>query len=534
MKDIGQGSSLIDFTDYNYIYIDKTEQIYSLLRSRRVFFSRPRRFGKSLVLDTIATLFEHGVEPYFKDTWIYDKWEEKTYPVLRLNFLEFSVTSYKDFCIDFAEVIADFAETNNIDYEPSKDPIEALDNLFESLDIIKQKIVILIDEYDCQMTANINNPELYKTFLEAVRTVYRYIKGKAQIRFMAITGVTRLQNTAIFSVGSDVLDMSNEHSIATIVGFTSDEIRKFYKDYLILAASYTNNCKTDEVTDDQREAVLEKLAEEYDGYCFDKLYKDKVFCTWSVNRFFHNLILSKKIKYEDYWYDNGGIPSILANYLKNQEIAIKHIKSETIEVKKDLFQNVISLLDIEPSVLMYQTGYLTLRSSLNSGNNVKLGLPNQEIKRAISRLLSAKIFPETLNRSVFEELFTSGNIENIVSKIQSHLNGLSYERYPITDESVFKGYLYMLFSASDLDVSQEVQNSKGRSDLEIEMPNLRVILELKYGESEKECTNKLEEAKNQILNRDYGNKYPKKDLLRLALVFNGAKKVRAITHYDKV
>ena len=534
MKDIGQGSSLIDFTDYNYIYIDKTEQIYSLLRSRRVFFSRPRRFGKSLVLDTIATLFEHGVEPYFKDTWIYDKWEEKTYPVLRLNFLEFSVTSYKEFCSDFDEVIADFAEVNNITYTSKNNPKQSIRSLFNSLNKLNQQIVILIDEYDCQMTANINNPKVYNKFLEIIRDMYGYIKGKPQIRFMAITGVTRLKDTTIFSVGSDILDMSNEHSISTIVGFTRDEIRKFYRDYLTLAASYTNNCKIEEVTEEQKEAVLGKLAQEYDGYCFDKLYKDKVFCTWSVNNFCSKLLTEGYLEYGDYWYDNGGIPSILANYLKKHEIDIKHITSETIEVKIDLFQNVISLLNIEPSVLMYQTGYLTLRSSLNSGNNVKLGLPNQEIKRAISRLLSAKIFPETLNRSVFEELFTSGNIENIVSKIQSHLNGLSYERYPITDESVFKGYLYMLFSASDLDVSQEVQNSKGRSDLEIEMPNLRVILELKYGESEKECTNKLEEAKNQILNRDYGNKYPKKDLLRLALVFNGAKKVRAITHYDKV
>ena len=90
MKTIAEGQLFSDFNAYDYIYVDKTDYIFNILRShRKIFISRPRRFGKSLTLDTIGTLFEYGVEPYFKDTWIYDKWSENTYPVLRLNFLEF-------------------------------------------------------------------------------------------------------------------------------------------------------------------------------------------------------------------------------------------------------------------------------------------------------------------------------------------------------------------------------------------------------------------------------------------------------------
>ena len=101
LKEIANTEIFTDFTTYNQIYVDKTKEIYSLIKSRRKFLSRPRRFGKSTILDTIATLFESGVDPYFKDTWIYDKWNETTYPVLRLSFIDFSVTNIANFERDF-------------------------------------------------------------------------------------------------------------------------------------------------------------------------------------------------------------------------------------------------------------------------------------------------------------------------------------------------------------------------------------------------------------------------------------------------
>lgn len=310
MKAIGQSASIKDFKDFNYIYIDKTEQIYSLLGQRRVFFSRPRRFGKSLVLDTIATLFEQGVEPYFKDTWIYDKWPQKTYPVLRLNFLDFGNDSLEKFTIKFNNYVCEFAKELQLEHDVvGIDPAETLLKLCNALK--DKKIVILIDEYDCQLTANINFPDLYQKFFSCIREIYATLKDKAQIRFLCITGVTRLKDATIFSVGSDIVDMSNDHSIATLVGFTRAEIKKFYGEYLAIAAMYANNCQLNEVTEAQKESILDKLAEEYDGYCFDEMYLDKVFSTWSINSFFSSLVRKQILEYGDYWYDNGGLPSIL-------------------------------------------------------------------------------------------------------------------------------------------------------------------------------------------------------------------------------
>ncbi len=276
MKKIAQGQSFKNFYNDNFIYIDKTKEISALINYGRVFFSRPRRFGKSTVLDTIATLFEKGVEPYFKDTWIYDKWTEKTYHVLRLNFLEFSVTSFDEFVNSFNNKLASFAKKNKLsDFSVQNTIYDTFVSLFDALE--EQRIVILIDEYDCQLTANINNPELYNKFQQTIRNLYAVIKGKKVIKFLGITGVTRLKDVSIFSVGSDINDATYDHRIATITGFTREEIKKYYIDYINLTASIQNNIALELVTEEQREEVLDRLALEYNGYCLINLIKKKCF-----------------------------------------------------------------------------------------------------------------------------------------------------------------------------------------------------------------------------------------------------------------
>jgi len=309
MKDISSTGSFIDFTLENFIYVDKTEYIPKLVKLKRVFISRPRRFGKSLTLDTIATLFETGVEPYFKGTWIYDKWTEPTYPVLRLNFLDLDKYSLEHFKQKLNAIISSFARDINVkNYEEKVEPEDTIYFLLDELRKEKRQIVILIDEYDCQMTANINNPDLYGDFKDCLREFYGAIKGKAAIRFLGVTGVTRLKNVSIFSVGSDINDITNDSTYSQLIGFTKDEIRKFYFDYLKLATAYEYNINEDNVTDEQLESMLDKLAQNYDGYCFDEDYEKKVFSTWSVNNFFQNVYKKKKIQFGEYWYSNGGVP----------------------------------------------------------------------------------------------------------------------------------------------------------------------------------------------------------------------------------
>ena len=228
MKDISSTGSFIDFTLENYIYVDKTEYIPQLVKLKRVFISRPRRFGKSLTLDTIATLFESGVEPYFKGTWIYDKWTEHTYPVLRLNFLDLDKYSLDLFKQKLNSIITAFAQDIKLkDYKEKVEPEDTIYFLLDELRKEKRQIVILIDEYDCQMTANINNETLYKQFQEKIKSFYANIKDKFAIKFLGITGVTRLKDVSIFSVGSDIRDITNASAYSQMIGFTRDEIKKY-------------------------------------------------------------------------------------------------------------------------------------------------------------------------------------------------------------------------------------------------------------------------------------------------------------------
>ena len=539
MKDISSTGSFIDFTLENYIYVDKTEYIPQLVKLKRVFISRPRRFGKSLTLDTIATLFESGVEPYFKGTWIYDKWTEHTYPVLRLNFLDLDKYSLDLFKQKLNSIITAFAQDIKLkDYKEKVEPEDTIYFLLDELRKEKRQIVILIDEYDCQMTANINNETLYKQFQEKIKNFYATIKNKWPIKFLGITGVTRLKDVEIFSIGSDIRDITNASAYSQMIGFTRDEIKKYYIDYLKLASSYENNCSVDNVTDEQIESLLDRLAKNYDGYCFDEFYKKKVFSTWSVNSFFQSIIENKFVDFGDYWYDNGGLPSILVNYLKTHKLnSLDYVeKDKTITIRVNDFKNPTSLTSINQNVLMCQTGYLTLRSPVYSKGFMTLGIPNSEVYNALLSLMALNIFDDTKLENVNEQILSqSKDVGEIIELFNTVLNTVSYDNYPISSEAVVQQLLYMYLKGICNSVSAELHSSKGRADLVIESDNRRIVFEFKYAKNEIEAKVKLSEAIEQIKTRDYGNIVPKKaELLRIAAVFNADPKVRAFTEYHEV
>ena len=541
MKAICQTGSFEAFSMYNAIYVDKTELIYSLVSlPNRIFISRPRRFGKSLTLDTIATLFETGVEPYFKGTWIYDKWTEPTYPVLRLNFLNFDKNSLEKFNNKLNSKITEFAELNHVtSYKEKEEAEDSIDHLLEQLRLENRQIVILIDEYDCQMTANINNETLYKQFQEKIKSFYANLKDKLAIKFLGITGVTRLKDVEIFSIGSDINDITNDSAYSQMIGFTRDEIKKYYIDYLTLAASYENKCRVEEVTDTQIESMLDMMAQNYDGYCFDEFYKKKVFSTWSVNKFFQSVVSNKFVYFGEYWYDNGGLPSILVNYLKTHELNIFDYldKDKSLKVTDDDFKNPTALTTINQNVLMCQTGYLTLRSSLNDSNIIALGIPNGEIYKALNKLLAAKFFKGTIDvtNDANENILDVGSVEDIISLLNTMVNTVTYDAYPLNSESSVQNYVKAYLLGAKQNVFSEIHQAKGRADLMIETNKRRIVIEFKYAKDETEAKAKLSEAIEQIKTRDYGNIVPRKDeLLRIAAVFNADPKVRAFTQYKFV
>ena len=538
MKLIAQSENIENIVDKDSIYVDKTEYIYNLTKQyERVFFSRPRRFGKSLTLNTIGTLFEKGVEPYFKETWIYDKWDHDKYPVLHLSFLEYSTTDLDSFKKSLCQPLRDFARLNGItDYTDDIEPNNLIRDIFTVMPD-EMQIVLLIDEYDRQLTANINSPELYEQFRICIRDFYGSIKGKKRIKFLAVTGVTRLKDVSIFSVGSDINDLSYDHAFSQMIGFTRDEIKKFYIDYLKLGISYEKHIDTDSVTATDVEEFLDRMAEQYDSYCFDEFYENKVFSTYSVNKFLQAIFQKQRVVFGDYWYDVGGLPSILMNYMESHNLNIEKLLTSEIAIPYNDFVNPTSLIDINENVLMCQTGYLTLKSEIVSGYGVTLGPANREVRTALFLLLSLKIFDTTAsafgltNRYVIEK----GNVEEIINLFNEVLAALSYDKYPVNDESVLRSLLQVYLLGKGHDVRIEQHNSKGRSDIIVNFPKRRVVLELKYTDTASEEQKKLDEAEKQIIEKSYGlEDLGDRELLQIACVFNGDKSKRQISMYKSV
>ena len=535
MRKIAQTKSFKNLIDSDCIYIDKTEQIFNLLQTDRIFISRPRRFGKSLMLDTIGTLFESGVDPYFRNTWIYDKWTDSKYPVLRFDFLKYT-EDYKEFANLFCKNVRLFARkldiTDSITAKPS--PVEVMFDLLKALNEHGIRIVILIDEYDSQLAANINDPELYEKFRIQLRNLYGVMKDDPSIRFLGITGVTRLKDVSIFSAGSDINDLSYYKPVSTIAGFTREEIRKYYTDYIDLAVSLEKGKPQEQVTESERDELLDRLSEEYDGYCFDSFYENKVFSTWSVIKFFKETAETRMMVFRNYWYDNGGMPTVLAKYLDTHSIRLEDYAGD-IDVGFSDFWDPSSLLDMRQEVLMCQIGYLTVKSPVPDGNQVTIGIPNKEVRRSFEKILVRRIFVRAdFSRIRNERLFSEASPADIVQRLNELFNTISYENYQHIDEKTIQGMLHAYFIGADQPVRTEVQSAAGRSDIILEYDSRRLVLELKYAGSEADCSRKLSEAVGQIKARKYGDTLPRKPVLKLALVFNGDSSVRQFTHYEEV
>ena len=289
--------------------------------------------------------------------------------------------------------------------------------------------------------------------------------------------------------------------------------------------------KDDPVRIDYVDKLVNKLAMEYDGYCFDEDFENKVFSTWSINNFFKESFNREKIKFGDYWFDNGGIPSILKNYLDNHELDVTEYSNKDIYISHESFSNPNSLLDINPTVLMCQTGYLTLHSELELGKNIILGIPNNEIRKALSNLLYYKTFgiePSISNIQI--NSLIEGNAEEIVSLFNAILNSISYDKYPIKDESSLRSHIQMYLQGAGLNILAESNSSKGRSDLQIEFDTTRIVIEFKYAKSTADLELLLEQASEQIIKKHYGDTLPlKKRIVKIAMVFDSLE--RSISEY---
>jgi len=465
------------------IYIDKTRQLFEIVNEGTYFFlSRPRRFGKSLFLDTIKCLFE-GKKELFEGLYIYDRWDwERKYPVIKISFGSGVATSTRKLtemiCFHLRE-----SETNN--------NVEAYDKsnygtYFNSLIIAcykryKTPVVILVDEYDKPILDNITNEALALEMRDSLRDLYSVIKDSDKyIRFAFLTGVSKFSKMNLFSGLNNLTDITLDKRYATICGYTHDNIKESFKEYL-------------------QDVDIDELKRWYNGYNF---IGESVYNPYDILLFF-----DKGNQFKSYWFETG-TPTFLIDMIREKRYYLPDL--ESIEVSEQTL-NTFDVGNIPIESLMFQTGYLTIKNITTIFTNTvyTLSYPNFEVKNAFNGYLIGYLTEHKFNhtgklyQSLLEDDFVElkAQIERLLSAIPYSSHGKLYNY-----EGFYVSVIYSFLASLGLDLTAEDITNRGRADLTLKFPdNSKIyIFEFKVIEDDMANTRKPLE---QIKEKRYFEKY---------------------------
>ena len=302
----------------NEIYIDKTALIYELASVRsKIFISRPRRFGKSLLVSTFESLFKNGLRD-FSGLKIEKLWKDKTYPVVRLDFSDLKdLPSAEEFQKSLRSMIATAFAAIGFRYDPADTVSLFLDQFKLWLSTLEtNSFVLLIDEYDAPLTAHLENSRLFNEIRTVLSRFYAVVKRyEGCLRFFFMTGITKYSQTSIFSELNNFDDITLNPAYATLIGYTEEEIKSGFAAYLRNAAEKLGTTE---------KHVLQNLRDNYDGFSFEPSAQSHVFCPWSVLNFFKY----PQQGFKNYWYESGGQPSLLLKYLEKHQL----VRPESFDV----------------------------------------------------------------------------------------------------------------------------------------------------------------------------------------------------------
>ena len=494
--------SFRDLRTDNCIYVDKTQHIYNLCTDTKMYFlSRPRRFGKSLLLSTLKELFM-GSEELFEGLWIKDKWDwTQKSPIIHLSFLSvpyitmglenglryFLLEQYKEQGLD-AKNITDISL------------------LFS--DLIKQlydrggKVVILIDEYDKpildymefhKITEAKANQEVLGLFYGALKDCDQYI------RLLFITGISKFTRVSLFSKLNNLTDLTVHPRYATMLGYTQDELEHYFAFYIESALSafphYT------------RQAFLDKVRRWYNGYSWDG--KTRLYNPFGI------LLFLDSQDFQGYWFVSG-TPTFIAKKMLEQSFF--HV--ENIETHIN-FLNQYSLDNLELTSLLFQTGYLTIKEKSEDGDLV-LSYPNQEVKEAMYTLLMDDMGKTAMGGGGvtvkhLKKAFMTNDLEQAEDILTALFGGLAFDVYTHQTqkqvEGFYHGLIHILFKCLGLHIQSEVHTTKGRADSLVETPTHIYFLEFKINSDAKT-------AFNQIVTKKYAAPYAADSRIKIGIGIN--------------
>ncbi|WP_091395923.1 ATP-binding protein [Arachidicoccus rhizosphaerae] len=484
-----------------YVYIDKTKIIHQLVETGQYYFlSRPRRFGKSLLVDTIEELFT-GSKELFEGLWIHDKWDwTQTNPVIHFDFAKLP---YKEVGLTEAINRAIAINATNLGIEVTGDNIkDCFRELIEKASA-KGQVVILIDEYDKPIIDFLDEPEVVDIHRSILKSFYSILKPSDDyIRLLLITGVSQFSQVSIFSDLNNLNNITLNTHYGGIVGITQQELEDNFAPEIIELKK-------------ENPDILPQIKQWYNGYTWNM--KTWVYNPFSVLNFMDDPI------FDNYWYATG-TPTFLFKLLK---------KSKLFDVdgmrigRSDLATFDISNAD--PGPLLFQTGYLTIKKTSADRKVIELGYPNEEVKESfLNGLLSTyrEIYPTGSMPVISDvkEALRNGDVPGLITQLNSLIATIPYDHWNAGTESIFNVIIYLTFKLTGVDVYTEVHSAKGRSDVLVKTERFIYALELKLDGT-------AEEALQQIKDKGYLQPYAADNRKKLAVGITFSSEKREVSTY---
>lgn len=484
-----------------YFYIDKTALIYKMVNTGSYYFlSRPRRFGKSLLVSTLDAYFR-GKKELFEGLAI-EKLEENwtKHPVLHLD-LNTSKYDSKEALIQKLEQTLDNWQE---EYEVPRDNYTC-DLRFENLVMrihkkYGERVAILIDEYDKPLLQNIDNSELQEELRGILRSFYSVIKSRDKdICFGLLTGVSKFGKLSVFSDLNSPDDISINREWATICGITEEEIRTQ------LSVGVDRMAEANGTT---REEALAMLKKRYDGYHFHPKAE-------GIYNPFSLLSALRKGEFGDYWFETG-TPTFVVNAMKRTNYNLNNLAEE--EISSDRL-NSIDAVEINPVPLLYQSGYLTIKGYDERFRLYQLGFPNEEVENGfINFLLPYYTSIEKEETAFFVQKFIKeierGEIDSFMSRLQTFYADNSYTVQG-KKELYFQNTMYVVFKMLGFYVDVERTTSRGRIDVVMKTSDYIYVMEIKIDGT-------ADEALAQIEKNGYAEPYAndKRTLYKIGINFS--------------
>ena len=517
--------SFKDLIEGKYLYVDKTGYIYDMLKkgspSKYWFLSRPRRFGKSLLIDTMENIFR-GNKELFRDTYIYDRYDFESYPVIRLNMIYVNEHDREHVRFQMSNMIRKIGEEYGV-LKGFDNPMYSPSDLFsELIDAVSRKegrpVAVLIDEYDYPLMENIHNAS-YEEIKGELANFYNILKASEEnIRFCFLTGVTRFPQVSIFSKLNNLLDISNDPVYASVCGYTDEELDHYFAPYM------EKYYEESGVEGEDREEFRRRIKEYYDGYRFSIRNEVTVYNPVSIGKFFIG-----GCSFENFWIGTGA-QSIVKEIVEanadiftgREEFSVPISKTKVFEVER-LFTSPSD----QGAVLSYllQAGYLTIGRE-EVGDYV-LSYPNLEVKDAMNAavLSSYGLGFESERVAALRDAFQEERTEEIIKILYNSF--LTYPYHLTLDRE--KGFQIAVYSALRMcvDVKAEEVTNTGRIDIAVRVrKDLVYIIELKLDESG-------DKALSQIREKRYYEKYTSEGCRVHLLGINFSSKERNISDWKE-